>query len=99
MSTSAGSSPAPASIQVKSIAKGGTFPTSDAFRVAFERNMLVEGRQMKADKRGSGGKAKMYRCTGAIIVEGVKGASGCLVFVRGCRHADHERHADNNNRQ
>ena len=45
---SAGSSPAPASIQVKRIAKGDTFPTSDAFRVGFERNMLVESHQMKA---------------------------------------------------
>lgn len=36
--TSAGS--VPASIQVKLIAKGDTFPTPDEFRVAFERNMM-----------------------------------------------------------
>lgn len=92
MSTSAGTPPTPASILVKRIAKGDTFPTSDAFRVAFERNMMVDGRQLKADKRVSGGKSKLYRCTGAVIEEGVKGASGCPVFVRGCRHADHEWH-------
>ena len=36
---------------MKLIAKGDTFPTSVAFRDAFERNMVVEGRQCKVNKK------------------------------------------------
>ncbi|CAN0109178.1 unnamed protein product [Laminaria digitata] len=54
--------------------------------------MMVEGRQCRADKRVSGGRCKLYRCTGAIIVPGEKGTSGCPVLVRGCRHTDSEWH-------
>ena len=53
------------SIHVMRIGKGDTFSTADKFRVAFERNMMAEGRQSKADKRVSGVKAKLYRCTEA----------------------------------
>ena len=44
--------------------------------------------RFKAGKRISGGKSKLHRCAGAVMELGVKGASGCPVFVRGCRHAD-----------
>lgn len=84
--------PTAASIQVKRIAKGDTFASSADFRTAFERNMIVDGRQCRADKRVSGGRNKLYRCTGAVIVEGEKGASGCPVLVRGCKHTDNEWH-------
>ena len=73
-----------------------TFAKSNAFRIAFESNIMVDNRQSKADKRVSGGKSKLYRCTGAIIVPGVKRASGCPVVSNssypGCRHADGECH-------
>lgn len=86
------SSPAAPSIEVKPIVKGDTFASSADFRTAFERNMIVEGRQCRADKRVSGGRTKLYRCTGAVIVAGEKGASGCPVLVRGCKHTDNEWH-------
>ena len=72
------------------MAVGGyyTLDKSDDFRIAFGLYVMVDSRRSKADKRASGGKSKLYRCTGAIILPGVKGASGCTVFVRGSRHAD-----------
>ena len=36
--------------KIKLIARGDTFATSDDFRTAFERNMIADGRQSKADK-------------------------------------------------
>lgn len=89
---SSDSAPAAPSIEVKRIMKGDTFATSADFRTAFERNMIMEGRQSRADKRVSGGRTKLYRCTGAVIVAGEKGTSGCPVLVRGCKHADNEWH-------
>ena len=60
---------APPSIRVKPIAKGDTFPSVDGFRTAFETNMIRDGRHSKADKRVSGGKAKLYPCTGVVVEE------------------------------
>ena len=55
--------------RVKTITKGDTFGKADDFRIAFEWNMLRDSRQSKADKRVSGGRANLYRCTGAAIAE------------------------------
>ncbi|CAN0362816.1 unnamed protein product, partial [Scytosiphon promiscuus] len=68
--------------------------------------MIRDGRQSKADKRVSGGKAKLYRCTGAGIAEDCiccerpegrpkrkcKNTLGCPVFARGYQKVDGEWH-------
>ena len=78
-----GASPAaPASIDAVSIKVGETFIDSQALRTRVERLMLAQGRQCRLDKRMSGGPGKLLRCSGAIIVDGVKGATGCSVLVR-----------------
>ena len=76
--TSGVSASAPASTRVKRITEGGAFPSPDAFKTAFERNTIVYGRQCKADKRVSGGKAKLYRCTGAATETNGRQHALCL---------------------
>lgn len=65
--TSAGSACALVSIRVKLIARGDKCSTVHRFSVAFERSMMAEGRQSKADKRVSGGKVTLYRCPGTLL--------------------------------
>ncbi|CAN0277017.1 unnamed protein product, partial [Ectocarpus fasciculatus] len=48
--------------------------------------MLSTFRQCRLDKRVSGGRGKLHRCTGAVI--NGKATSGCPVLARGCKLND-----------
>ena len=72
----------PASIAGGTIEVGEKFRDSRALKVKVERVFLAQGRRCRLDKRVSGGQGKLIRCSGAIIVDGVKGATGCQARVR-----------------
>lgn len=72
------------------MAEGDLFPDAATMKVAFDRRLMVAGRQSRADKRVSGGNAKLYRCTGAVITDKVKGATGCQVRLRACKQHNKE---------
>ncbi|CAN0405880.1 unnamed protein product [Ectocarpus sp. 13 AM-2016] len=48
--------------------------------------MIAQSRQCRLDKRVSGGRGKLHRCTGAIV--NGKATSGCPVLARGCKQTD-----------
>lgn len=54
--------------------------------------MLSAARQSRLDKRVNGGKSELHRCSGAAIVDGVKGARERPLLVRACQHKTKERH-------
>ena len=71
-----------ASIAGGTIEVGEKFRDSRALKVKVERVFLAQGRRCRLDKRVSGGQGKLIRCSGAIIADGVKGATGCQARVR-----------------
>ena len=76
---------APPSISAPTLAVGDVFADAESLKIAFDRSLLAEGRQSRTDKRTSGGNGKLHRCTGAVIVDKVKGAKGCPVLIRACK--------------
>ena len=83
LATLGGLTPAtPASIAGGTIEVGDKFRDSQALKVKVERVFLAQGRRCRLDKRVSGGPGKPIRCSGAIIADGVKGATGCQARVR-----------------
>ncbi|CAN0567425.1 unnamed protein product [Ectocarpus sp. 12 AP-2014] len=48
--------------------------------------MIAQSRQCRLDKRVSGGRGKLHRCTGAIV--NGKATFDCPVLARGCKQTD-----------
>ncbi|CAB1103719.1 unnamed protein product [Ectocarpus sp. CCAP 1310/34] len=65
---------------------GQIFSSSREFKRAIERCMISTSRQCRLDKRVSGGRGKLHRCTGAVI--NGKATSGCPVLARACKLHD-----------
>ena len=83
LATLGGLTPAtPDSIAGGTIEVVDRFRDSQALKVKVERVFLAQGRRCRLDKRVSGGPGKPIRCSGAIIADGVKGATGCQARVR-----------------
>ena len=78
------------------MAVGDTMLSSQQFRSSFDRNMASEGRAGRLDKRVSGGRYKVVRCTGAIIDLQTKDkvaravTKGCQAVARACKQATNE---------
>ena len=76
------------SLHVGLLKVGESFASAQELRTAAERVVLSQARTLVSDHRVTGGKQKLYRCSGSIITPGVRGAQGCQVHVRAFKRAD-----------